>query len=230
MATFSIKKWNPMANTSHYRARGIFIEGDAGSYWVGIKFTCDQKGFVVQQICKTITNRGTTTKKRKYWEIFYIGGRMSSINADLFMQAGLGRRSQGKIIQCGHAFFFPYDGDVKFDREGTMKLTDTLKFIFGSHITVDKVKEAAGLPAGYSKPEMNTLQEGPIGIIHKVEMKWGPPPPLNPNSKGYEGMLTETVWRGPRALTRRQPDEILDMNRPDDFSDQNKEEWLIVNP
>ena len=74
MATFSIKKWNPMANTSHYRARGIFIEGDAGSYWVGIKFTCDQKGFVVQQICKTITNRGTTTKKRKYWGFFISGG------------------------------------------------------------------------------------------------------------------------------------------------------------
>ena len=100
-----------------------------------------------------------------------------------------------------------------------MKLTNTLKGIFGDYITVEKVEKAAGLPAGYSPPAMTDLKEGPVRIIHQVEMVWGLPSHTH-NQNGYEGTLTETVWRGPEA-------HILDMERPDGFGNYKKEVALI---
>ncbi len=131
-----------------------------------------------------------------------------SHNADLFSQKGLGPRSKGKITQIGYASFFPYDEEVKFTRDKDMNL-DGLEDIFGPDITMGGVPEAGELPSGFKPPLMKTLTKGPICIIHKVKMEWTP----------NDATLTEEVIKRKKGGL----EEIVDMNRPEKWHDEEVE-------
>ena len=203
---FNIIRWNARTAYPELQRRGIYHEGMNGSYWVDIKFTSNKQGFVVQHITKKYNKRNfQSNTNNDYWEIFYIDGSGLSYNTDGFVQGNKGNNSKGETIQVGEAGFYPYDKEVNFDNNGDMILTNELKKIFGSRITLNGHINANGLPSGNKMPYMNTLTRiGPI-ITHIVKAKWEPL-----NGENYT-TITEMVYIN---------DKLKNLNRPTEYIDE----------
>jgi len=107
-----------------------------------------------------------------YWEIFYIGKEGTSWNTDRFSQTFLENESEGTIIQIGYAYFFPYNKSVQQENE-VVKLTDSIKKLFGPHVGYHNVKMANGLPSSKTQPLMGKLEPVKNVIVHKLTVKWG---------------------------------------------------------
>lgn len=218
---FSMVKFNANARSDALRRRGVGCEGYGGSFSCDVLFKSTSPGFVVQKVVRTISytnpRRMATIKKECYWEIFYIGKNGSSYNADRFSQPSRGRRSQGILVQTGQATFYPYDRNVRFDRRGDMVLTKPLQTLFGSHIKLNKVRLANGLPSGQKKPLMKGLASLRHRLRREVQVTWGPAKQSVPFRGGYPSIVGEKTYAGAGVLRKSK------LGRPATFKDEAEE-------
>lgn len=148
--------------------------------------------------CKNIQPPAVDCKIEEYWEIFYIGNEGESWNTDRFAQSFLGDESEGIIFQIGYAYFFPYHGTVKQEKD-VVKLTKSIKNIFGPFVGDDNnIALANGLPSSKTQPKMTGLKPIKNVIIHKLTAKWGKHEPKSQlhTTQGWDTIVTEEAFGG----------------------------------
>ena len=156
------------------------VMGLEGSYRSYIDFLVDKKGFVVQHIQKDIVEQNDflkvdmtdeewseETNPKEYWEIFEInthkGTHLSSKHSDGFVQAGMGPKSSGKIVQMGTSLFYPSELNLnEFINKCSNKDT----------IGINKVKAANTLSASYTEIKPDNIQAYDVKIIRETTVNW----------------------------------------------------------
>jgi len=188
---------NTKLPADYFNRLGEIIYGENPEFRADVRFIANQRGFIVQEITRTLNVQGNIIdqelykgsnpleKDLHYWEIFYVGkpeaSNFISYEIDSYLLGSEdGNYEEGSYSITGISTFYPLSKPInlKYNKDGNIIPSPELIQLFGTQTSFDGNADlnfgyAGGLPVSNTiAPTMYNLQPSYYQLVRTITGQW----------------------------------------------------------